>query len=105
MPLLTNTVNNGKTTRFRSEGAQDLGCLPLRLNLRQVVAAQRTDEIADFEAPGSDLADRGHLGCAADDEALLEAVELLRHDLALSNLDLAAAGEIHDGAPGDAIEE
>src|SRR3954464_14751676 len=70
-----------------------------------VVLGELTREVAHFEVPWTGLADETHLDRAAGDEHLLEALQLLRPDRALDNLDAALAGEVHQGLAGDAVEE
>src|SRR5689334_21055008 len=86
-------------------GKSYLGRFFLRLDFGEIVGAERLHDVADFEFPRADLADGRHFGRGADDEALLEALEFVRHDGALDNLDLAAAGKVDDRAARDAIEE
>src|SRR3954447_13566451 len=57
----------------------------------EIVLAHRPGELADLEAPGADRVDGRHLRRAAGQEALLEALQLLRPDRPLDHLDAATA--------------
>ena len=58
------------------------------------------------EACSGPISDTGrHLGGRAGDEALVEAGELVRHDVALDHLEAASLGELDHRLAGDAVEE
>src|SRR6185437_9684436 len=82
--------------RFRLPGAPD-GLVE--------IAHQRLGDGAWREAEPVDLADRRDLRRGAGEKDLLRLAELVRHDGALDDLDLAALGEADDGPPRDAVEE
>src|SRR4029077_853397 len=79
--------------------------LALRLHFSGVVVHQLLRDAAGRELPLRDLADRGHLGGGAGDEALGEAGKLLGPDAPLDHLDVAPARQVHRGGASDASKE
>ena len=66
---------------------------------------QGAADIARLEAIGPDLGNRRHFRRRADDEALVEGLEFLRHDPALDHIEALFLGERDHRLAGDAVEE
>src|SRR3546814_7375224 len=70
----------------------------------EIVLAELQRQFAHLEVPGTGRCDRRHLGRAARQKELLEAFQLLGPYRAFDHLDAALAGEVHQGAPRDAVD-
>src|SRR3546814_171883 len=71
----------------------------------EIVLAELQRQFAHLEVPGTGRGDRRHLGRAARQKELLEAFQFLGPYRAFDHLDAALAGEVHQGAPRDAVED
>ena len=74
-------------------------------DLGGIIVDQRAGDRPRGEPVGADFGNRRHLGAGAADKAFLEAVEFVRHDAPLDQLDAAPAREVDHRAPRDAVEE
>src|SRR3546814_16154561 len=71
----------------------------------EIVLAVLHRQFAHREVPGTGRCDRRHLGRAARQKEMLEAFKLLGPYRAFDQLDAALAGEVHQAARRDDVEE